>query len=195
MPNLNHEKTAWGRGFSLVAGVDEAGRGPLAGPVVASAVILKGSGFKERIDDSKALTARQRQAAYEEIRKKAVIGIGAIDNNTIDRLNIAVATAMAMKQALFNLMVRPDFILIDGNMDIGTKIPCKYIISGDSKSLSIAAASIVAKVTRDNIMFGYHRQYPTYDFAKHKGYGTKRHIWLMKKLGPCQIHRRSFRVD
>lgn len=193
MVNLEHEKKAWKDGFSLVAGIDEAGRGPLAGPVVAGAVILKSGDFKERIDDSKKLTAGQRQAAFDEIMKKAVIGIGVIDNYIIDKVNIANATILAMKQALFNMLIKPDFALIDGILDIRAGIPCKYIKSGDAKSLSIAAASIVAKVTRDNIMLACHKQYPKYDFNSHKGYGTQKHIYIIRKIGLSRLHRRSFK--
>lgn len=194
MVDLNHEKIAWSKGFSFVAGIDEAGRGPLAGPVVAGAVILKSAKFTERIDDSKKLTAGQRQRAFGEISKKAVIGIGVIDNDIIDKVNIAKATILAMKQALFNLFVKPDFLLIDGILNIGAGVPCEYIISGDAKSLSIAAASIVAKVTRDNIMFGFQKQYPQYCFDIHKGYATRNHFWLIKKFGPFPLHRKSFRM-
>lgn len=192
-PHLNYEKAAWDKGFNLIAGIDEAGRGPLAGPVVAGAVILKSGDFNSRIDDSKKLTPKQRQAAFEEIIKKAVIGVGVVDNYVIDKLNIANATIIAMKQALFNLVIRPDFALIDGILDIGATIPCKYIKSGDAKSVSIAAASIVAKVTRDTIMLSYHEQYPKYNFSAHKGYCTKNHVYLLHKLGPTPIHRRSFK--
>lgn len=194
MANLAYEKKAWDSGFNLVAGVDEAGRGPLAGPVVAGAVILKTTDFTERIDDSKKLSAQKRQRAFSEIIKKAIFGVGIIDNYFIDKFNIANATIMAMKQALFNLPVKPDFILIDGILDIGAASPCKYIKSGDAKSLSVAAASIVAKVTRDNIMFRYHSQYPKYNFLSHKGYGTREHIYILRRFGPCRIHRRSFRM-
>jgi len=190
--NLTYEKTAWGNGFNLVAGVDEAGRGPLAGPVVASAVILKNADFTERIDDSKKLTAAQRDRAYQEITQKAIYAVGVVDNYTIDKINIANATIVAMKRALFNLRVRPDFVLIDGILKIGYNAPCEYIKSGDAKSLSIAAASIIAKVTRDNIMFSYNKKYPGYNFIAHKGYGTRKHFYIIHKKGPCAIHRKSF---
>jgi len=190
--NLNFEKIAWNKGFNIIAGIDEAGRGPLAGPVVAGAVILKTTDFNERIDDSKKLTAKQRGRAFGELIQKSIYAVGLVDNYTIDKINIANATILAMKRALFNLLVKPDFILIDGILKIGVDTPCEYIKSGDAKSLSIAAASIIAKVTRDNIMFGYHEKYPKYDFASHKGYGTHKHIYIIHKKGPCAIHRKSF---
>lgn len=192
--HLNYEKAAWDKGFSLVAGIDEAGRGPLAGPVVAGAVILKTTDFNERIDDSKKLTFKQRERAFRELAQNSLFAIGLVDNYTIDKINIANATIIAMKRALFNLLIRPDFILIDGILKIGVDVPCEYIKSGDAKSLSIAAASIIAKVTRDNIMIAYHRQFPKYGFIHHKGYGTKKHIYILRKLGPTPIHRRSFRI-
>jgi len=192
MANLRYEKNAWEKGFSLVAGVDEVGRGPLAGPVVACAVILKTMKFIERIDDSKKLSAKQRERAFAELKHKCIFAIGLVDNYTIDKINIANATKLAMKRALFNLIVKPDFVLIDGNMNIGLNAPCEYIKSGDAKSLSIAAASIIAKVTRDNMMVVYHKKYPQYDFLAHKGYGTHKHIYIIHKKGPCTIHRKSF---
>ena len=147
--------------------------------------------FEKKV--SKKLTAKQRESAFEEISKKAVIGIGIIDNYYIDKINIANATIMAMRQALFNLFIEPDFVLIDGILDIGLNKACRYIVSGDSKSLSIAAASIVAKVTRDNLMLKYHIQFPVYNFINNKGYGTKAHICALQIKGPCRIHRRSFK--
>ena len=193
MAHLEYEKSAWKNGFSIVAGIDEAGRGPLAGPVVAAAVVLKTVNFENRIDDSKRLTARQRQRAFSEIIKKSVFGIGTVDNSLIDKLNIAKATILAMRQALFNLFIRPDFALIDGIMEIGNDIPQRCIKRGDSRSLSIAAASIIAKVTRDDIMLKYHKQFPAYNFLNNKGYGTKEHVSILEKRGPCRIHRRSFK--
>jgi len=190
--NFSYEKTAWKKGYSLIAGIDEAGRGPLAGPVVAGAVILKTTDFTERIDDSKKLTAKQRERAFSELSHKSIFAVGLVDNYIIDKINIANATILAMKRALFNLIVKPDFILIDGILRIGVDTPCEYIKSGDAKSLSIAAASIIAKVTRDNIMIAYHKKYPKYDFIAHKGYGTHKHIYIIHKKGPCVIHRKSF---
>ena len=190
--NLVYEKRAWGKGFSVIAGVDEAGRGPLAGPVVAGAVILKTTDFTQRVDDSKKLTAKQRERAFCELAHKSIFAVGLVDSYTIDKINIANATILAMKRALFNLLVKPDFVLVDGILKIGVDTPCEYIKSGDAKSLSIAAASIIAKVTRDNIMVGYHKKYPEYDFIAHKGYGTHKHFYIIHKKGPCAIHRKSF---
>jgi ribonuclease HII len=173
--------------------VDEAGRGPLAGPVVAAAVILQTFDFSERIDDSKKLSAAKRQKAYREIIDKAVVGIGIVDEKTIDRINIYQATIRAMHSALSNLKISPEYVIVDGKMKLSTKCPLKCIPGGDAKSISIAAASIIAKVTRDNIMSEYDKIYPEYGFARHKGYGTKSHIAALKEHGPSPIHRNSFR--
>ena len=170
------------------------GRGSLAGPVVAGAVIISDSGFRERIDDSKKLTQIRRLKAYKELRKKTSIGVGIVNEVVIDRINIYQATIRAMEGALSKLAISPDIVFIDGNVKIRTPHPKKHIKFGDSKSISIAAASIVAKVTRDRIMVQYHKKYPRYGFDRHKGYGTKRHIELLKKHGPSPIHRRSFKV-
>lgn len=190
---LQYEVQAEESGFKIIAGIDEAGRGPLAGPVVASAVILKRTDFIERIDDSKKLSPGQRLRAYYEILNKAVIGTGIISNEIIDEINIYKATLMAMEEAVLNLKVSPDYILIDGNMK--PKVACHSlsIIKGDSKSLSIASASIIAKVTRDNIMMEYDKSYPEYGFARHKGYPTKEHVKRIKEYGLSPIHRKSFK--
>ena len=190
---LLHEKNLNNCGYRSIAGVDEAGRGPLAGPVVAGAVIIKDIRFKERIDDSKKLTAKRREEAYREILKKSIVGVGIIDERTIDKVNIHQATKKAMQMAISRLKIPPDYVIVDGNMKIATKCPLKCIIRGDSKSLSIAAASIVAKVTRDRIMVKYDKLYPQYGFAKHKGYGTKEHMTAIKNHGASPIHRNSFR--
>ncbi len=190
---LRHEKSLNNSGYNSIAGVDEAGRGPLAGPVVAGAVILKGFKFKARIDDSKKLSARQREEAYLEIVKKSFIGVGIVDEKTIDRINIYQATKRAMCLAISKLEIPPDYVIVDGNMKINTKCPLKCIVGGDSKSLSIAAASIIAKVTRDRIMLDLDKTYPQYGFARHKGYGTKSHIEALNNHGPSPIHRKSFR--
>ena len=190
---LQYETEAEEKGFKVIAGIDEAGRGPLAGPVVASAVILKRTDFVERIDDSKKLSHIQRLRAYHEILNKAVIGTGIISNEIIDEINIYKATLRAMEEAVLNLKVSPDYILIDGNMK--PKVACHSlsIIKGDSKSLSIASASIIAKVTRDNIMMEYNKSYPEYGFARHKGYPTKEHVKKIREYGLSPIHRRSFK--
>lgn len=177
----------------MIAGVDEAGRGPLAGPVVASAVILKDLDFKERIDDSKKLSPQQRVLAYKEISKKSIIGIGIVGEKTIDQINIYQATKKAMEIAIRNLKCPPDYVIVDGKIKLATECPIKCIIQGDSKSLSIACASIIAKVTRDRLMLKHDEQYPQYGFARHKGYPTKFHKSALKNHGPSLIHRYSFR--
>ncbi|MDO8525662.1 MAG: ribonuclease HII [Candidatus Omnitrophota bacterium] len=187
------EKRLNSLGHSLVAGVDEAGRGPLAGPVVAGAVILKDFGFTCEINDSKQLSRKKREIAYKEILEKSVVGVGIIDEKTIDRINIYQATLKAMRMAVKNLNIPPDYVLVDGRMKLITKCPVKCIVKGDSKSMSIAAASIVAKVTRDRLMRKYDKQYPQYGFAAHKGYGTRLHMETLKKFGPSPIHRLSYR--
>jgi ribonuclease HII len=164
----------------------------LAGPVVAGAVIINDFGFRERIDDSKKLTPLGREKAYLEILAKSIVGIGIVDEKTIDKINIYQATKKAMQMAIADLDIPPDFVIVDGNMKIATKCPLKCIIGGDSKSLSIAAASIIAKVTRDRIMVQYDKIYPEYGFARHKGYGTKAHKKALNDQGPCPIHRISF---
>lgn len=189
---LRHELRAEKQGYRYVAGLDEAGRGPLAGPVVACSLILKKTDFKTRIDDSKKLTPKSRLKAYKEILSKAYFAVGVISEKVIDDVNIFNATRLAMEEAVRALSVKPDFLLIDGRVKVGT--PCKKanIMRGDQISLSIACASIIAKVTRDSIMEKYHKKYPQYNFSRHKGYGTKEHMRLIKKHGPSPIHRRSF---
>jgi len=190
---LRHEKRLSRSGYRLIAGVDEAGRGPLAGPVVAGAVILKGLDFKSRIDDSKKLSAKAREKAYKEISEKAIIGVGIVDERAIDKINIYRATIKAMQSAISNLEVDPDYVIVDGRVKLSVKYPVKCIIRGDQASLSIAAASIIAKVTRDAIMLQYDRLYPQYGFARHKGYPTKFHKSALKEHGPSPIHRRSYK--
>jgi len=172
--------------------VDEAGRGPLAGPVVASAVVLKSYRFREVIDDSKALSVARRERAYREILEKALVGIGIVDEKTIDAINILQATRQAMRKAIEALGVSPGHILIDGRIAIDHPAPQTPIIGGDSKSLSIAAASIVAKVTRDRLMHDYDALYPAYGFKHHKGYPTRRHASALAAFGPSPIHRFSY---
>jgi ribonuclease HII len=187
------EKRLKRSGYELVAGIDEAGRGPLAGPVVASAVILKDLNFTSRIDDSKKLSAKKREKAYREILEKAHVGIGIVGEKTIDEINIYRATIKAMELAISDLGIPPDYVIVDGRVRLSTKCPIKCIVKGDSKSLSIAAASIIAKVTRDRLMLEYDKTYPHYGFAKHKGYGTIFHREALKEHGPSPIHRFSFR--
>lgn len=189
------EKIAYQEGYQLVAGIDEAGRGPLAGPVVAAAVILPPDYVNIEINDSKQLTAGKREELYEIINKEAVaIGMMVVDADTIDRVNILQATLQAMRDAVLELPTSPDFLLIDGNQRVPILTPQKPIVKGDSLSISIAAASIIAKVSRDRIMEMYHRQFPQYNFQQNKGYGTKEHLDAIKQFGICKIHRKSFHV-
>lgn len=183
----------------MIIGVDEAGRGPLAGPVVAGAVALKSTYFKNRIDDSKKLTALQREKAYPEIIEKSVFGVGIVDETVIDALNILEATRIAMEQAIQSLINKLKIkakkqihIIVDGNVKIKSNYPYTNITKGDCKSKSIACGSILAKVTRDRIMLKYDSIFPGYGFIKHKGYPTKMHKQAIKKLGVSLIHRKTF---
>jgi ribonuclease HII len=188
------EERARQRGARHVAGVDEVGRGPLAGPVVAAAVLLPEDFAPDGINDSKKLTDRQRETAFERIcREAAGIGVGCIDAEVIDRINILQASLLAMATAIDQLDPAPDYLLVDGNQPIPRPIPQMTVTRGDSRSLSIAAASIVAKVTRDRLMADYHRLYPVYGFARHKGYPTRAHREAVQAHGCSPIHRRSFR--
>lgn len=188
------ERKLWRQGLILIAGVDEAGRGPLAGPVVAAAVIFPPRTNIKGLNDSKKLSTRQRERLFIQIQKKALgIGIARVGPKIIDRINILRATLLAMKLAVKALPIQPDYLLIDGvRMKIDLPIEQESIIGGDGKSASIAAASIVAKVTRDRIMLKYHQKHPQYGFAAHKGYGTKLHMRKLQEHGPSSIHRRSF---
>lgn len=188
------EQDAWQSGSTAIAGVDEAGRGPLAGPVVAAACILPQGLFLPGVNDSKKLTAKQRAALFDLITHHPQIyfGIGIIDASTVDKVNIYQATILAMHQALDALSIRPDKLLVDGMNLSYCNIPAVKIIKGDSRSQSIAAASIIAKETRDALMFEYDRQWPYYGFGKHKGYGTAAHLAALAEYGPCSIHRTTF---
>ena len=189
------EREARSRGHRIVAGVDETGRGPLAGPVIAAAVILPPDYENGEIDDSKKLTPRQREKLYEVIQGDAVsVGIGLCEAPVIDAMNILQATLAAMKEAVLGLSERPDFLLIDGLNRIALSIPQETIIHGDALSVSVASASIMAKVSRDRIMEMYHRQFPQYNFFKNKGYGTPEHREAIARYGRCKIHRRSFHL-
>ncbi len=186
-------------GAVLLAGVDEAGRGPLAGPVVAAAVILEPVASLPGVNDSKALSPRQRERAFTAILERALaVGLGVVDAHRIDRVNILEAALEAMGYALCGLGTRPDLILVDGNRaprslhEKFRHVPVTTVIGGDGRSLCIAAASIIAKCVRDSLMRGYDREYPDYGFIRHKGYGTKAHLAALRKHGPCPIHRRSF---
>lgn len=192
LPTLLYEKKAFNKGHKIIAGVDESGRGPLAGPVVAAAVILKRYRFKNKIDDCKRLTPKARLRAYDEILEDSIYSVAIIGQNVIDHINIYNATRLAMEKAVIGLRIKPDYVLIDGRMKL--LLPCKghSIKSGDSKCLSIACASIVAKVWRDRIMVSLHKIYPKYGFINHKGYGTATHFKMLKKYGPSPMHRASF---
>jgi ribonuclease HII len=188
-----YEAALWERGVEHVAGVDEAGRGPLAGPVVAAAVVLPRELTFGGIDDSKKLTPRERERLYELIREEAVaVGVGQCSESVIDEINILRATHRAMRQALDGLGVVPGHILVDGDPVPDLPAEQTAIPRGDEESAAVAAASIIAKVTRDRLLVEYDRQYPGYGFARHKGYGTPDHIAALTRLGPCEIHRRSF---
>ena len=188
------EKSLTAQGYGRIAGVDEAGRGPLAGPVVSAAVILPPGFFAGGITDSKQLTANRREQLFEHIYAGATaVGIGIVDALEIDRINILQATKLSMVMALANLGARTDYVLIDGNFGIQSPLPQQSIVKGDARSVSIAAASIVAKVSRDRLMLRYHEEYPQFGFDRHKGYPTKAHKAAIAHHGPCPIHRRSFK--
>ncbi len=177
----------------ILCGIDEVGRGPLAGPVVAGAVILQKDQEILYLNDSKKLSEKKRELLYDEIMEKAVaVGIGVIGPDRIDEINILQATYEAMRMAIGNLKVRPDLLLNDAVTIPGVETPQIPIVKGDAKSVSIAAASIVAKVTRDRMMMEYENLYPGYGFASNKGYGAAKHIAALKEIGPCAIHRRTF---
>ena len=188
------EKLYYGRGYQRIAGVDEAGRGPLAGPVVAAAVILPVDGIQRQLFDSKQIPSKKREELYEHIFEKALgVGLGVVYHEEIDLINILQASLKAMALAVESLPLSPDFILIDGNQTLHFPVPQKPIRKGDQICNSIAAASIVAKVTRDRMMFECHQKYPQYNFAKHKGYGTKEHRKAIETFGICELHRKTFR--
>jgi ribonuclease HII len=189
------EKLAQVEGYRCIAGVDEAGRGPLAGPVVAAAVIFPPEYSNIEINDSKKLTVRKRDELYRVITEEAMaVGIGVVEADVIDRINILQASLQAMREAVLGLLVKPDYLLIDGLYTIDFDIPQKALVRGDSLSMSIAAASIIAKVSRDRIMEMYHRQFPQYNFLQNKGYGTAGHRKILQEIGMCKIHRRSFHL-
>jgi ribonuclease HII len=198
---LHYERGLWARGLQLVAGVDEAGRGPLAGPVVAAAVILpahwRESGIQanlRELNDSKQLTESQREDFFAMLTEHPEIqrGIAIVDSLTIDRVNILQATHRAMNEALAQLQPQPQHALVDGRPVNTLRVAQTALVKGDSLSYSIAAASVLAKVTRDRMMLDYEREFPGYGFAEHKGYGTPQHLAAIAELGPCAIHRKSF---
>ena len=190
---LEIENALWEKGYQAVAGIDEAGRGPLAGPVCAAAVILPQHTIIEGINDSKKLSAKKRESLFTEIQKAAVAyAVEFVYPDVIAAINIRQATHLAMERAVAALSVAPDFLIIDGNDRIPFSVPGEYIIKGDAKSQTIAAASILAKVTRDRYMIELDAQYPMYQFAKHKGYGTKAHMQAIQTYGVSPVHRKSF---
>ncbi len=190
----SYEKKAALSGFLSIAGIDEAGRGPLAGPVVSAAVILPKNFDDDRVTDSKKLTHKKRDVLFDLINEHAIsVGVGIVSPEQIDDINILQASLLSMVIAVDQLQQAPDFLLIDGIFKIDSELPQEVIKKGDSLSISIAAASIIAKVTRDRIMLGYDEKYPQYGFAKHKGYPTKAHKEAIRESGVCPIHRKSFK--
>lgn len=193
-PRDQFERKLFQKGFSLIAGVDEAGRGPLAGPVVAAAVIFQKKESPEGIRDSKKLSPQKRERLYHLLMEDPSIlkGIGICNERIVDQLNILQASFQAMRMALSQLSPGPQFVLVDGFKIPGLSLPQKGIPKGDDLSYSIGAASILAKVTRDHLMLEYEERYPGYGFKQHKGYGTKLHLEMLKEKGPCPVHRTSF---
>jgi len=180
-------------GYQYIAGIDEAGRGPLAGPVVSAAVILPPGFACQGVTDSKKLSEKRRETLFPLIMAQALaVGIGVADHREIDRINILAASLLSMKRAVQNLAVGPDFLLVDGKFTIDMDLPQQAIVKGDSRSISIAAASIIAKVTRDRYMAKLHQTYPLYNFIQHKGYPTKAHKQAIIEHGPCPFHRTTF---
>ena len=189
---LEYENELYDKGYKLICGIDEVGRGPLLGPVVTSAVILPVGYYNPEIKDSKKLSEKKREKLFDIITKDAIsIGIGIVDEKKIDEINIYEATKVAMKMAIDNLSIKPDYVLIDA-MKLDIDIPSNSIIKGDAKSESIAAASIIAKVTRDRMIDEIDKEYPIYDLKNNKGYGTKKHLEALKEYGPCKYHRYSY---
>lgn len=190
---LGYENEAYAKGYTQICGVDEAGRGPLAGPVCAAAVILPKGKLIEGVNDSKKLTEKKREALFEVIKAEAVsYAIAFATVEEIEELNILNATMLAMKRAVESLPQQADYAMIDGNRLPDLSIDCETIVKGDAKSHSIACASILAKVSRDRLLYEYAKEYPQYHFDKHKGYGTKLHVEALRTYGPCPVHRMSF---
>lgn len=193
MDKLKYERDLNAQGYKYVCGVDEVGRGPLAGPVVCAAVVMPADDIIEGVDDSKKLTPKKREYLAEEIEKKAIAyAICRVEPQVIDEINILEATKLCMKNAVESLNIKPDFVLVDGNMTLDIATPQQSLIKGDYYSYTIGAASIIAKVFRDNLMDEYDAVYPAYAFKENKGYGTKKHIEGILSAGLCPIHRRNF---
>jgi ribonuclease HII len=189
----HYEARAWRSGLARIAGVDEAGRGPLAGPVVAAAVIIAPERRIRRLADSKLLPSERREELFGQIRARALaIGVGIVDQETIDRINILQATRRAMLEALAGLAILPDLVITDFVALAGLPYPQRNLVDGDARCASVAAASIVAKVTRDRLMLDADRAFPQYGFAQHKGYATPEHLAALDRHGPCPLHRRTF---
>lgn len=190
---LEYEKDLYSKGYEYICGIDEAGRGPLCGPVVAAAVILKKGDKIEGVNDSKKLSEKKREQLFDTIKERAVAySVGIVDEKTIDEINILEATRLAMKKAVEGLTTKAEYALVDAEKKVPIDIPYTPIIKGDALSESIAAASIIAKVTRDRMIVELDTKYPEYNFAKNKGYGTKQHTDAIKEHGLCPAHRRSF---
>ena len=190
---LFYEKQARDNGYSIICGIDEAGRGPLAGPVCAAAVILPEGHIIDGVNDSKKLSAKKREELFDKIIDECLdYSIATADEKEIDEINILQATFLAMRRAVDGLKIKPDIAFIDGNKEPGLAISQQTIVKGDSKSMSVAAASILAKVTRDRYMLEMAEKYPHYAFEKHKGYGTKLHYQMLNEYGPWEIHRTTF---
>lgn len=191
--DYTYEHNAYLRGFTAVCGIDEAGRGPLAGPVCAAAVLLPEGLVIDGLNDSKKLSEKKRELLFPVIEENALaFGIGFADEKEIDEINILQATFLAMRRAFDAMQRRCDYVLVDGNRMPPMPVPGETVVKGDAKSPSIAAASILAKVSRDRVMLEYAKQYPEYQFEKHKGYGTKAHVEALHAFGPSPIHRRTF---
>lgn len=191
--DYTYEHNAYLRGFTAVCGIDEAGRGPLAGPVCAAAVLLPEGLVIDGLNDSKKLSEKKRDLLFPVIQENALaFGIGFADEKEIDEINILQATFLAMRRAFDAMQRRCDYVLVDGNRMPPMPVPGETVVKGDAKSPSIAAASILAKVSRDRVMLEYAKQYPEYQFEKHKGYGTKAHVEALHAFGPSPIHRRTF---
>lgn len=190
---LKYENEAYKNGFTCICGVDEAGRGPLAGPVFAAAVILRPGQIIEGVNDSKKLSEKKREALFDKIKEEALCySVASVDEKIIDEINILNATFLAMKKAVEGLEIKPDFAMIDGNKTPQLDIACESVVNGDANSASIAAASILAKVSRDRYMLEMAEKYPEYKFEKHKGYGTKLHYEMLDLYGASEIHRQTF---